>query len=58
MLTAAGLKRLEAAAPTHVRGVRAHFIDQLTDKDIATLATALSSIHIDPEAAAGSCDSA
>jgi DNA-binding MarR family transcriptional regulator len=58
VLTAAGLKRLKAAAPTHVRGVRAHFIDQLTEKDIATLETALSSIHIDAEAAAGSCDNA
>lgn len=56
VLTADGLKRLRAAAPTHVRGVRAHFIDQLSEKDITNLASALSAVHIDLEAAAGGCD--
>jgi DNA-binding MarR family transcriptional regulator len=56
VLTEEGLLRLKAAAPTHVRGVRAHFIDQLTEKDIANLAAALTSVEIDLEAAAGGCD--
>ena len=58
MLTAEGIRRLEEAAPTHVRGVRAHFIDQLSEKEIANLASALSTIEVDAEAAAGSCDEA
>lgn len=56
VLTAEGVRRLAAAAPTHVRGVRAHFIDQLSDREIADLASALSSVHIDRDAAAGGCD--
>ncbi|HTD49478.1 MAG TPA: MarR family transcriptional regulator [Acidimicrobiia bacterium] len=56
VLTAQGLRRLAAAAPTHVRGVRAHFIDQLSDAEIANLASALSGVHIDRDAAAGGCD--
>ena len=56
VLTAAGLERLKAAAPTHVRGVRAHFIDQLSEKEIANVAAALASVHVDPAAAAGGCD--
>jgi DNA-binding MarR family transcriptional regulator len=56
VLTAEGLKRLKAAAPTHVRGVRAHFIDQLSEKQVAGLGSTLAAIHIDNEAAAGSCD--
>jgi DNA-binding MarR family transcriptional regulator len=56
VLTAHGMRRLAAAAPTHVRGVRAHFIDQLSDGEIANLASALSSVHIDRDAAAGGCD--
>ena len=36
VLTEEGMRRLGAAAPTHVRGVRAHFIDQLSDREIAT----------------------
>ena len=58
VLTAEGIRRLEEAAPTHVRGVRAHFIDQLSEKEIANLASALSTIEVDAEAAAGSCDEA
>jgi DNA-binding MarR family transcriptional regulator len=58
VLTAEGLRRLAAAAPTHVRGVRAHFIDQLTESQIASLASALLSIHVDRDAAAGGCDEA
>jgi DNA-binding MarR family transcriptional regulator len=56
VLTDEGLRRLREAAPTHVRGVRAHFIDQLSERDIANLAAALAAVSIDPEAAAGACD--
>ena len=58
VLTNEGLRRLTAAAPTHVRGVRAHFIDQLSEQEIANLATALASVHVDRDAAAGGCDEA
>jgi len=56
VLTEEGLRVLREAAPTHVRGVRAHFIDQLSARDIANLASALTAVQLDPEAAAGSCD--
>jgi DNA-binding MarR family transcriptional regulator len=58
VLTAEGLRRLTEAAPTHVRGVRAHFIDQLSEKDIANLASALAEVEVDLAAAAGGCDEA
>ena len=58
VLTNEGLRRLTAAAPTHVRGVRAHFIDQLSEQEIANLAAALASVHVDRDAAAGGCDEA
>ncbi len=58
VLTDEGMRRLAAAAPTHVRGVRAHFIDQLGEQEIAALATALASVHVDRAAAAGGCDEA
>jgi len=56
VLTREGLRRLQAAAPSHVRGVRAHFIDQLTTQQLANLAAALSSVGIDRAGAAGGCD--
>jgi DNA-binding MarR family transcriptional regulator len=58
VLTDAGMARLEEAAPTHVRGVRAHFIDRLTERQLTSLATALAHCEIDPRAAAGGCDRA
>ena len=57
-LTELGAKRLREAAPTHVRGVREHFIDRLTERQLANLASALSSVTIDDERAAGGCDQA
>ncbi len=39
VLTDAGFALLEQAAPTHVRGVREHLLDQLTAKDIAALSS-------------------
>ena len=36
-LTAAGLDRLRAAAPTHLRGVAEHFLDRLSADELASL---------------------
>jgi DNA-binding MarR family transcriptional regulator len=58
VLTPLGLKTLESCAPTHVRGVREHFIDRLSPSEITQLASALSAIDIDEEGAAGGCDEA
>jgi DNA-binding MarR family transcriptional regulator len=58
VLTEKGLRRLQAAAPTHVRGVRAHFIDQLSERQLANLASALTAVVVDRDAAAGGCDAA
>src|SRR3954462_11882695 len=56
VLTKLGTKTLEACAPTHVAGVRGHFIDRLNKRELAELTNALASIHIDPNASAGGCD--
>jgi DNA-binding MarR family transcriptional regulator len=56
VLTDEGLRVLREAAPTHVRGVRTHFIDQLSEREIAGLAAALTAVSVDPAAAAGGCD--
>jgi DNA-binding MarR family transcriptional regulator len=56
VLTAEGLKRLRAAAPTHVEGVRRHFVDRLSERQLANLATALANVAVDDDAAAGGCD--
>jgi DNA-binding MarR family transcriptional regulator len=58
VLTEKGWERLQAAAPTHLRGVRAHFIDQLSERQLANLFAALSSVNVDGAAAAGGCDEA
>jgi DNA-binding MarR family transcriptional regulator len=58
VLTPEGLLRLRTAAPTHVRGVRAHFVDQLSERQLANLASALSAVVVDRDAAAGGCDEA
>ncbi|HTJ77336.1 MAG TPA: MarR family transcriptional regulator [Acidimicrobiales bacterium] len=44
VLTAAGRARLEAAAPTHVDGVRRHFISQLRSQDLRGLADSLNAV--------------
>ena len=46
VLTAAGRKALEQAAPTHVDGVRRHFLDQLSKPQIESLANALRSVDV------------
>jgi DNA-binding MarR family transcriptional regulator len=56
VLTELGTKTLGNAAPTHVAGVRTHFIERLSERQLASLATALGSIEIDPKLAAGGCD--
>jgi DNA-binding MarR family transcriptional regulator len=58
VLTEAGLRRLREAAPAHVRGVRAHFIDQLSERELANLASALSNIDVDASSGAPVCDEA
>ena len=58
VLTEKGFLRLQEAAPTHVRGVRAHFVDQLSDRQLADIASALSAVVLDRDAAAGGCDEA
>ena len=58
VLTPLGLKALQTAAPTHVRGVREYFVDRLDDHQLAQLAAALSRIDVDEQRAAGGCDSA
>jgi DNA-binding MarR family transcriptional regulator len=56
VLTAEGMKRLRSAAPTHVEGVRRHFVDRLSERQLANLATALANVEVDDDAAAGGCD--
>jgi DNA-binding MarR family transcriptional regulator len=41
VLTDEGYRRLEEAAPTHVRGVREHFVGRLSERQLATLSNAL-----------------
>jgi DNA-binding MarR family transcriptional regulator len=56
VLTDAGFARLEEAAPTHVRGVRVHLVDRLSERQLTNLAAALAQVQIDADAAAGGCD--
>ena len=58
VMTEVGLRRLREAAPTHVRGVRAHFVDQLTEQQLANIASALAAVDVDRVAAAGGSDEA
>jgi DNA-binding MarR family transcriptional regulator len=58
VLSEAGMARLVECAPTHVQGVRAHFIDRLSERQLTNLATALTHVEIDDDAAAGGCDGA
>ena len=43
-LTHSGLRRLRAATPTHLRGIRDHFLDRLGADDITELDRMLSSV--------------
>lgn len=53
VLTDEGLARLRAAAPIHLRGVREHIVDLLTQDELATIATAFGRI-VGPLPGAGS----
>jgi DNA-binding MarR family transcriptional regulator len=44
VLTVLGRRRLEDAAPTHVEGVRRHFLSQLEGQDLQALAAALNAV--------------
>jgi DNA-binding MarR family transcriptional regulator len=44
VLTDSGRRRLEASAPTHVEGVRRHFISQLRGQDLQALAASLNAV--------------
>jgi DNA-binding MarR family transcriptional regulator len=50
-LTEAGSEVLKELTPTHVRGVRAHFVDQLSPRELQVVARALWRV-------AGSCEAA
>lgn len=53
VLTEAGLRLLEQAAPTHVRGVREHFVDLMSDEDKQALAVLFPRIQAHLEGASG-----
>lgn len=44
VLSRKGRKQLVAAAPTHVRGVRRHFVDRLTPAQLQAVAAALAKV--------------
>jgi DNA-binding MarR family transcriptional regulator len=44
VVTEAGCLRLEQAAPTHVAGVRQHFLSQLGGQDLTALAASLNAV--------------
>ena len=44
VITPEGRERLEAAAPTHVDGVRRHFVEQLRGQDLRALASSLNAV--------------
>ena len=44
VLTPAGRTRLQQAAPTHVEGVRRHFLSQLGDQDLGGFAQSLNAV--------------
>src|SRR5437660_6782562 len=46
-LTEAGLTRLAAAVPVHLRQVREAFVDRLTDVELLTLASALDKVAVE-----------
>ncbi|MGD9752539.1 MAG: MarR family winged helix-turn-helix transcriptional regulator [Acidimicrobiia bacterium] len=47
VLNPKGLQQLREAAPTHVMGVRRHFLDRLTPEQQAAIADALGSLLVD-----------
>jgi DNA-binding MarR family transcriptional regulator len=51
VLTPAGYDRLVEAAPTHVRGVRSHFVSALSRRQLRDIAESLDSVldHLSPD---------
>lgn len=49
VLTDHGREQLERATPTHVAGVRRHFVDRFSADELASLAAAHDQIATDPE---------
>lgn len=58
VLTPQGRALIEAAAPDHVRGVRAHFIDQIPPERLARLAEDLGVVVEHLKSVRGSCTDA
>lgn len=58
VLTPAGLEKLREASPTHLDGVRRHFLSGLSEEDRRTVATALEAVvaHVDGPDALAACD--
>jgi DNA-binding MarR family transcriptional regulator len=54
-LTDAGMSRLQTAYPTHLRGVRQHFIDWLTEEQQSAVSNALTPISTACKEAAAAC---
>ena len=50
VLTPAGRRRLEESAPTHVAGVRRHFVSQLEGQDLRAFADCLNAVVASSEA--------
>jgi DNA-binding MarR family transcriptional regulator len=46
-LTEKGVERLKAIAPVHLRGVSKHFVEPLSDQELATLEGALNKVIVD-----------
>jgi DNA-binding MarR family transcriptional regulator len=57
VLTDAGAKRLRSAYPTHLRGVREHFVDHLTPEQLDAISDALGSFLAAPCPAEPACPS-
>jgi DNA-binding MarR family transcriptional regulator len=55
VLTPSGMQQLVEAAPTHVRGVRRHFIDHLSRRQLADLGAALQVLAPDGGTGAAAC---
>lgn len=57
-LTDAGFERLVAAYPTHLRGVREHLVDRLTQPQLDAIAQALGPFAIESTEPAAGCEPA
>jgi len=46
-LTQSGVERLKQIAPVHLRGISKHFVERLSDQELATLERALNKVIVD-----------